>query len=90
MIPDLLLGLVGVLVDLLTLALPSGEPPFADEMGEWAEMLHGWLFAFEALLPVGDQVELIRWICVVFLPGWLAYLGVKFVVAHVPFLGVGN
>lgn len=85
-----MLGLVGLLIDLLALALPSGDPPFADDLEGWATMLHGWLFSFEAVLPVSDEVTVIRWVLVVFLPGWLGFLGVKWVVSHVPFLGIGN
>lgn len=90
MIFDLALTAVGGLVSLLVLGLPSGEMPFSDQFDSWAETLAGWLWAFDGLIPIAEQVQVVRWIMVTFFPGWMLFLGVRWVVAHIPFLGLST
>lgn len=89
MVIDLLLDAVGLLIDALLFGLPSGEPPFVDDLPGWAVTLRGWLFFWTPVLPIAEQVELVRWVVVIFLPGWWLFLGVRWIVSHIPFLGGG-
>jgi hypothetical protein len=84
LITDLLLDAVGLLVDLLELALPSADLPFQTELNSVAPVVNNYLFAFDGLLPLTELVLFYRWVATVWVPGFLGYLGIKFVVAHLP------
>lgn len=90
MIPDVFLGIVGLLIDGLVLLLPSVDLPFWDRVEGFADDASRFLFTFDGLLPMADYITTIRLIAVVWLPGYLTYRVVRWCVAHLPFLNIGG
>lgn len=90
MIVDLLLVVVEGIIAGITAVLPDIDLPYWSEAMGFADDASRFLFTFDGVLPMTDYVGFIRWVATVWAPGWLVFLIVKWLVAHLPFLNIGK
>lgn len=83
----LLLGLFGYLIDLLVLILPNGSLPFWSNISAFAPTCAQWLFAVDGLLPIAAYVSAVRWMFLVWMPGWMTFRISQWVWSKVPVVG---
>lgn len=87
MVTDLLLQVVEYIVMGIALLLPSVALPYWSSVMGGATTVNGYLLAFDGMLPLSELIAFYRWVGTVWIPGFVAYLSVKWVWSHVPFLG---
>jgi hypothetical protein len=88
-ITDALLFIVGAILDGFALVLPEVSIPGWSTVMGFADDLSGYLFAMDGILPMTEYVSTVRWIVVVWLPGFFAFLLARWVWKYVPVLGKG-
>lgn len=87
MVVDLLLDLAALLVDALTLILPQAELPFDAQLQSSAGWVNSALLFGSNVLPLRELLAFYRWVGAVWIPGFVAFVSIRFIVGHVPFLG---
>jgi len=87
MIVDLLLDLVGFIIDGIVLLLPQVAIPKWSDVMDAAPWVNQALYAYDGLLPISEVIEFYRWTLTVWAPGFIAYVSIRWVWSHVPMLG---
>jgi cadmium resistance protein CadD (predicted permease) len=90
MIVTALLDLVRLIVSAMVYLLPAVELPFKAQMLATAGWISKALYQFSHFLPVADFFHVVRFVGIVWLPGYLVFIIARFIWAHVPIIGSGG
>lgn len=90
MIIELLLSVIGALLSGLDAIIPDVPVPFEDELSDFAAFVGGNLGGLNTFLPITEIGVALVWALTVYLPFVVSFCVVRWIFAHVPYVGGGG